>query len=370
MKTKGDSAAAVIRVDASIQIGSGHLMRCLSLADALRRKDFEVRFLCRDLHGNLSDYVRTRGYPVHLLSAPTPGQKSQGSLAHSSWLEVSMEQEIDEVLTYLKHEDLFLKCLITDHYALDCEWENALRKKTERILVIDDLADRKHECDALVDQNLFEDYLTRYNGLVPENCKKLLGPAFALLRPEFAELRSNLRTRNGAVRRVLIFLGGSDPANETTKVLNAVEALRRRDLEIDVVLSSIAPHRREVEDKAKSMGNVKVHVNTDRMAALMANADLCIGAGGVTSWERCCLGLPSVVLTVAQNQELTTKTLADRKATYYLGRARDVTAPMITEALSGLLRDSVRLMELERNSREIVDGLGTERVVQEMTDLG
>lgn len=184
----------LIRTDASVEIGSGHLMRCLTLADQLRSEDSAVAFACRDLPGGLFDLLQTHGYRYARLPSATPGSNAQ---------------QDDAEATLEAAEKLFpdgLDWLVVDHYGLDATWERMLRPHVRKLMVIDDLANRPHDCDLLLDQNYYRDLDRRYHGLVPEQCITLLGPTYVLLRPEFADARQQLRLRDGSVRRILVFL--------------------------------------------------------------------------------------------------------------------------------------------------------------------
>jgi len=201
----------LIRTDSSVQIGTGHVMRCLTLADELRERGAEIVFVCRDFAGNLCGYT-------------------EGNLKHAAWLGADWQTDARQVEEIIKDFNTHPDWLVVDHYALDERWERYLRSYVKKIMVIDDLADRPHDCDLLLDQNFYENLESRYDGLAPSGCKKLLGPKYALLRPEFREERKNLRKRDGYVKRIMIFFGGSDPTNETTKALEAVRMLNRPDI--------------------------------------------------------------------------------------------------------------------------------------------
>jgi UDP-2,4-diacetamido-2,4,6-trideoxy-beta-L-altropyranose hydrolase len=220
-----------------------------------------------------------------------------------------------------------------DHYGVDQRWERRMRGAAQRILVVDDLADRQHDCDLLLDQNLPPTMERRYDRLVPPSCQQFLGPRYALLREEFRELRTRLRTRSGEIRRVLVMFGGGDPTNETGK---AVEGLRQAEiagLEADVVIGSLSAHADRIRAQCAGLGWMKVYENTGEVAALMERADLSIGAGGTTSWERCMVGLPAVTLAIAENQVEVLQGLASVKAVRYLGWRESVGAEDIAKEL-------------------------------------
>lgn len=196
----------VFRTDSSVQIGSGHVMRCLTLAEQLREMGVEILFICRELIGNLNDLIVSKGFNLCPLPAPEKFDVVLDWNQHASWLEVPWEKDANETTDCLKKSIGHADWLIVDHYALDTIWERRLRLQAANIMVIDDLADRPHDCNMLLDQNLYTNSESRYQGLVTENCLKFFGPRYALLRKEFIAARRQLRKRNGTIRRILIFL--------------------------------------------------------------------------------------------------------------------------------------------------------------------
>lgn len=357
----------IFRADASIQIGSGHVMRCLTLADRLRERGATVHFICRELPGHLGGLLVDKGYPVGWLPAPGSDDPAIPThTAHSAWLGVPWQADAEQpraMLAGLPEVDW----LIVDHYALDRTWEAQMRPLVERIMVIDDLADRPHDCDLLLDQNLYPNLEHRYDNLVPTDCRKLLGPRYALLRPEFGEARKTLRVRDGSIRRILIFFGGSDPTNETTKALEAIRLLDRPDINVDVVVGETNPHKEKVKTLCATLPNVIYHCQVSNMAELMAAADLAIGAGGATTWERCCLGLPSVVCIIADNQVEMTNALANDGCLLSLGWCLSLTAASIGRVIETLNACKGLLQFLGDRTAELVDGHGVERVIRSLS---
>ncbi|MCL4723014.1 MAG: UDP-2,4-diacetamido-2,4,6-trideoxy-beta-L-altropyranose hydrolase [Anaerolineae bacterium] len=310
-----------IRADASVTVGSGHVMRCLALANGLRAAGGDTYFICRDLPGHLGVEIIKQGYPVHLL--PTPSDENGGTGWHE---DATRSQAIADEMPSLDW-------LVVDHYELDVRWEAAMRASAARIMVIDDLANRRHDCDVLLDQNYYEGMEARYDGLVPVGCRKLLGPGFALLRPEFRQERNRLRVRDGSIRRILVCFGGADPHNLTAKALEAISRVVPPEIPVDVVVGAANPHNEMLAAACRHQPCVKLHIQANNMAELTAAADLGIGAGGATTWERCLLGLPALTVVVADNQERTTHDLSKYGAIRYLGRAESVSVNDIADAI-------------------------------------
>lgn len=355
-----------IRVDASTAIGSGHVMRCLSLAAELTTAGAEVRFICREHPGNLCDTIANHGgYEVHRLPVTqhTNDDDSGKKLAHAAWLGTGWGDDAAQTAAAIAAHGKKPDWLVVDHYALDARWENALRSSVCNILAIDDLADRTHACDVLLDQNLHLELHARYDGLIPASCQRLLGPRYALLRPEFRAARAQLRNRDGTVQRVLVFFGGVDAGNETAKALRAIAA-SGVDVAVDIILGPSSPHVENIRALCATLPRTRLHHAPRNIAELMASADLAIGATGATTWERCCLGLPAIVISLAQNQESIAHALADDSLAVYLGASTAVTPDMIAAALLELMRDPSRTAAMSRACAEITDGNGAARVAR------
>ncbi|MBV9550170.1 MAG: UDP-2,4-diacetamido-2,4,6-trideoxy-beta-L-altropyranose hydrolase, partial [Alphaproteobacteria bacterium] len=282
----------VFRVDASLGIGTGHVMRCLTLADELRDRGGNCNFICRTMKGDMVDAIRARDYAI----SPLPAADGRGAWegpAHAAWLETDWQTDARETVAALK--DAQPDWIVTDHYALDARWEAALRRLCGRMMVLDDLADRSHNCDLLVDQT-FGREAAAYAEWTPPGCQVLTGARYALLRPQFRQLREiALARRGGDVRHILVSLGGVDPDNCTSAVLQALQLSHLpQDCRITVVMTDKSLWLEQVRDFAsRAIRPVEIICNAKDMASLMAQADIAVGAGGTTSWERCCLGLPT-----------------------------------------------------------------------------
>ncbi len=340
----------VIRADASIKIGSGHIRRCLSLASELEARGADVFFVCRQLPGNLCGLISERNF--HVFCLPASGEGA------AECTPVEDARESAAVLDSLPGR---IDWLVVDHYALGRDWESVLRGRVEKILVLDDLANREHDCDLLLDQGFYYPEMKhRYDGLVTAGCRLLLGPRYALLDSSFARQAGEEKRAFG--NRLFIFFGGSDATNETGKTLAALSLLANRKLQFDVVVGSGNPWREEIEKQAASCKQVTLHYNVDAMASLMARADIALGAGGTTTWERCCLGLPSIVISVADNQTVLSETLGLDGRLLYLGEAAQVSGETIARAVQSLLDFPWWRRSLNRRSRELVDGYGCRRL--------
>jgi len=307
-------------------------MRCLTLAEELRRRGAYVCFVCRELDGHLCDIVESKGYRVHRL--PNPQDKAELCWSrHAEWLEVPLMRDADETRAALSAEAQ-IDWLIVDHYAIERTWENALRPTVSKIFVIDDLADRAHDCDLLLDQNLYLGFEERYNQLVPERCVTFLGPRHVLLREEFHHAKQRVRRRSCAFERVLIFFGGMDMTDLTSRTLEALCADPQDDFHVDVVVGKTNPHRHQVEQRCATLSQCHFHCQVDNMAELMLAADLAIGAGGTVSWERIYLELPTIAIASAFNQVEGLKVMHAHGELFYLGEDAEITPEALRAALS------------------------------------
>jgi UDP-2,4-diacetamido-2,4,6-trideoxy-beta-L-altropyranose hydrolase len=359
----------VIRADASFAIGSGHVMRCLALAHQLRRNGANVTFVCRDHPGHLCEHIAGQGIPVFRLplkTASPANQDDDGPLpAHYGWLGADWRADAEDTGRAMAG-GAAVDWLIVDHYAIDMRWQRSVRPLTRGLMIIDDLADRRHDCDLLVDQNYFDGLDSRYDALTPAGCQRLLGPVFALLRPEFATVRSILRDRSGTVNRILISFGGVDATNETAKTIRAFRMLGSSDLEAVVIVGRTNPHRSEIESLCGERPGLRFRSDVADMATEMAEADLAIGAGGVSCWERCCVGLPAIVMAVSENQLAIADALARKGACLYLGRHDRVDESMIAKAIEKCASDADALRVMAQRAMAMTSGDGAHRICTTM----
>lgn len=353
------------RVDASCLIGSGHVVRCLTLADGLSAQGFECVFVCRSHEGNMIGLIQAKGYGVRVLPSIGGVKGSTGSI-YAQWLGVDQDTDAQQTLDLVCVDSV--QALIVDHYGLDHVWQSHFRKLTELIVVIDDLANRTHDCDVLLDQNWYgARTLTRYDDLLLTPCVKLLGPDFALLKPEYALLRGLLPSRDGLIRRVLVFMGGVDSHNQTLKVLEALDEGCFLHWIVDVVIGQAHPNSQSIRERVKNRANTSLYESQPSLAGFMARADVMVGAGGTTSWERLCVGLPCVVLSVAENQLELSRALDSEGFVVHLGAFEQVSGSDIQDALLKMANDPKRLKILSAQMRQMVDGLGVNRVSERIT---
>ena len=339
------------RVDASLDIGTGHVMRCLALAAALGEAGARCRFVSAGRKGNLIDFIRAKGHAV----VGMPG------LPDNDWM-----ADAEFTLSAVVGSDW----LVVDHYGLDYRWEQHLKSGVGKLMAIDDLADRKHACDLLLDQTLGRTS-TDYEGLTPPSCRLLLGPGYSLLRPRFSELREHALARRGSPRvdEILVAMGGVDQPNVTRCILSQLDGQLDSNVRITVVLGSCSTHIESIRSQAeRAASRVRVLVGVEDMAQLMADADLAIGAGGGSAWERCCMGLPAVVIPIADNQTLVATALQMAGAAIVMDPSALESGRLLRE-VARLSADVSALREMSIAAGKITDGTGAPATSRVMYSL-
>jgi UDP-2,4-diacetamido-2,4,6-trideoxy-beta-L-altropyranose hydrolase len=323
-----EQRSAIFRTEASVTIGGGHVRRCLVLADALAEAGWKIRFICSVAARSIVPMLAQGGFAV---TEPAAFEKAPARC------------------------DL----LVIDHYGLDAAFERAARGWAARILVVDDLANRPHDCDVLLDQSPGRGRAD-YAALVPKDCALLLGPSYALLDPRFRAARRQRRPI-GKVERIFVNFGTADTANATGLALDAIGAAQI-DAAVDIVIGGAAPHLAVLRTKVAARVGATLHVDVDDVATLMQRADLAIGAGGVGALERCALGVPSAILTVADNQHTNARNLAASGAAVYWGDIGARSVDEIAAGLKALVGDQAARVAMSDAAAALVDGLGAARV--------
>lgn len=355
------------RVDSGLNIGNGHVMRCLTLATTLNDQGLKCHFVTRPHNGHISETISKSGFPVYTLefgentnygSHPNPP-------AHSAWL--GGDWRHDAISTNEVLRELNANWLIVDHYALDAEWETLAIPMGTRIAAIDDLADRAHNVDLLIDQNMGR-ISNDYFGLTPSQCKILTGPEFALIRPEFSDLRERAlaRRKSASFGNILVTLGGVDTNNATGKVIMAIFKSRLpKNIKIDIVMGKNAPHLESVLENSRQLTqNVENHIDINNMHELMLKADICIGAAGTTALECCTLALPTLQLILADNQIPAAKAFAKAEASIELPSPNSPNFVATFSSSIRRLREKAFYNSIVNNCSNVTDGLGRLRVAR------
>jgi UDP-2,4-diacetamido-2,4,6-trideoxy-beta-L-altropyranose hydrolase len=359
------------RVDSSTIIGHGHVMRCLTLAQALVRakKQFEINvsFITKANQGNINHLISKADYQLVLIAT---GDKSVKQEDSDTWLGCLPEQDAKQTIAAIKTLPP-IDLLIVDHYAITKTWHQLVKPYCQKLMVIDDLANRALDCDILLDQTLNR-HAIQYQQLVPEHCQLLLGQNYMLLRDEFEMLKTQANTRRQqrstqlTQANILITMGGGDPDNLSELALLAIEKLRADlpNISATLVLSSQSKHIKSLQQRQQKLSWCTLITDSQNMAQLMLNADIAIGASGATAWERCCLGLPTLTTVNAKNQQLIAKNLAETGASLNLGWYQKITIEAITKQLKVLLNNPQKYLIMAEKCFSACDGQGATRVAK------
>lgn len=331
-----------VRTDASTEIGTGHVMRCLTLSDMLRSKGANIKFICQILSGNMIDYIKKRGYKVEKLPA-----------------NMKTDDEFKYLIEYSECS-FSVNWLIVDHYKINFSRKYDLSPFTKRIMVIDDLKTRPLFCHLLLNQNL-QLSENPYAALLPSDCKVLMGPQYALIRPDFISYRKKMKRQFGNPQNILVLMGGVDPNNQTLKALKALSLLGNLNISVKAIVGTQYPFYRKLVNE-KYPFELTVFQDVSNVAEMMVWADLSIGAGGATSWERCCLGLPGLIIILAENQRDIANALDKNGCCINLGWYEDVEVEGIKNCVKYLLDDPEVLKEMSIKSMNLVDGYGAKRI--------
>jgi UDP-2,4-diacetamido-2,4,6-trideoxy-beta-L-altropyranose hydrolase len=340
-----------IRADASLRIGAGHVMRCLALAQALRAGGHDVLFIMREADGDLRDVV-ANGHAFPVLTLPAAPGSEPGAT----------DELTDARQTLASLDELPTDWVVVDHYSLGAHWEAHVSAAGPLVLAIDDNAIRDHTCALLLDHNLVQP--AAYAARTASATDLLLGLRYALLRTEFA-LVSSLATIPEVPRTVLVSFGGTDPTRQTTKALHAIRQARHAPDRLIVIAGRDHPDLDHLQSMAAGWPALDIHTFVTDPAALLRSADLAIGAGGVSALERLVLGVPSIVLTTASNQEPPAEALAQEGTILYLGPANTTDTDILTEAINTMANRHLRAA-MRRRGVVLLDGEGPDRVVRAM----
>jgi len=366
-----DWQTIVFRADASLTLASGHIMRCLTLAQALKKKHPHARviFVCNKLPIALKEKLTQ--FKIELVCLPFDiDSKKYHQLDDAN----ASSNQLMTLLSPKKNVSApLIDLLVVDHYLLDFQWQEQLNKYCKKLLVIDDLADRKHQADFLLDQTLgrqAEDYRT----LVPPNCQLLVGKQFMLLRDEFTQLINHAKSKRSTtkiIKNILVNLGGLDRNNITAKIIQALIDYQHKNVQsnllVSIVMTSYSPHLAKIQSIIENIHWIKLVIDCDDMANKILEADIAIGACGTTAWERCCLGLPTLAIVLADNQKLICENLANKDAVINLGYYENLSTSTISDGLDSLINRPKKYLAMIDNCFKSCDGLGVKNVLYRLT---
>ena len=337
----------VFRVDASNKIGIGHVMRCQSLGLELRKKGVNVLFICRRDEGDCSSLLINNGFSIAFLTS-----------------NIEENEDADKTIKILK--DFEPDWVILDHYALGILWEEKIKNLNTKLLVIDDLEDRPHKADFLLNQNFGYNKVELYKNLVSKPCKLILGPNYSLINNVYRKYNQLKINKYNKIPRVLISFGGADLDNLTCYIVKNLLIIFENKLILDVVIGINYQHRELLKKLYKNVNNINIHYNLPTIAPILINADIAFGGGGSTNWERMCIGVPSIVISQAKNQLPACKALAEHGLINYLGDYKNLDKNKLKHSVLNFLQDKNNLFRMSEMCKIQVDGLGSERLVELM----
>jgi len=345
----------LIRADASTDIGTGHIMRCLSLARLLREHDYSVIFVCQELAGNLCDFIEEKNFQVwRLLNNPQNSDQI--------W-----QSEVAQIISIIDRRKSKIDWLIVDHYSIDVKWESELRPFVKRIMVIDDLADRFHDCDLLLDQTPYKNLTTRYKSLVSSSCLQLLGSDYLMLRSEFTNKSKRFTKKVAIAKKILITMGGSDARNITCWLLEALEKIQT-PLSIKIAIGASCPFFDKIKMLAATVTLHEVYVeqSVNNISDWMNWSDLAICAGGFTTYELAFMGTPTLVISASWTQLEAITTLHELGIIKFIGEFEAISIENMVDILNGILFNIEERIELSYHGSKKIDGYGVIRVVEQL----
>lgn len=352
----------IFRADAALHIGSGHIYRCLTLAHELKSRGVDVTFICRHHTGSLEELIVNQGFAVRMLP---PGDSSTVNPDNSKqWLSVAQEIDARECLELLT--TISPDWVVVDHYSLDQTWERLIKKSCQNILVIDDLADRKHDCTILLDQNHFANAQDRYSQQAAKNTLLLCGPRYALLKKEFSQ-KIPVPKKSKSTKNILLYFGTTDRQATAQKAIRALKLCRDLSFKAKILMGTKNPLADVIKGCAGDDVRFEILSHTDGVADLMREADLYVGAGGTITWERLCTGLPGIVIALTDNQHVISPSLADKGYQVYLGLTHNLSETRIQRAIEYVLDSPELLKSMSERGCALVDGRGATRVANLMT---
>lgn len=349
------------RVDSGTHIGTGHLMRCLTLAKKFHKKSHEVIFVSRDHEGSISNKISST-FGCTILPLDNKKKVSYNDNNYQSWLGVSIDQEISDSNAFFKSFSSKFDYIVIDHYGLDSIYEKEMAKHCSKIVVIDDLMNRYHFADYIIDQNLSAEQ-NRYEKLNTKlSCKYLMGPQYALLKDDFKKFRPIAFVEKKSINNILVFFGGMDISGECKKVVDAF-LLNDYPFNIHIILGQGHSDYSHISSAAAINSKIKLYHFIDNMAEFMSKMDVAFGACGATSWERATLALPALTVVSADNQKLVSEALYINEMAIEVGSTTNTSVATWSNVFDHKL-DLNHLNIVAKKSFDLVDAQGTERILE------
>jgi len=366
----------IFRCDSAEFIGSGHIRRCLHIAKELKERGADSIFICNSFEGNINKEIKNNFEVLELPKKNIELKKKKFyrqniNQLYKDWLGCDEEEDaINTINLILRKKNITIDFIIVDHYSLGEIWEkkikNDLKKINEnlKIFVIDDLFNRKHYCEILLNQNYYNNYiLDKYKNILEINSQLLLGPNYALLGSEYFGI-NNLTIQRNQIKRILVYLGGVENQIHN-QVIESISQDKFSDITFDYIISEESKYYSYLKKIEKKIDNLYVHNTKETLAGFILRADLFIGAGGSTSLERLCLGIPSITIILTNNQKEISENLYNDNYIKLIGSENLINSKKISKAIDGFIHKKILL----KDGRELVDGFGTKRVVNNLLGI-
>jgi len=338
-----------VRVAASDKIGTGHLKRCISLSLEIKENlDVDVIFFFSGDDRYL-DLLKKHDLAFHKIKSNTFNYLDDANLLKS----------------IVNKNNIELSFIIVDHYKIDINWEKQL--SDYKIIVLDDLANRKHHADILIDQNLYNNYQKRYLDLVNKGCILLLGPKYAILNNKYKKLRKD-HIRTNSYKNVLISFGGTDEFELTEQLLAKFSSCPDLDEYIFHAVITKSFKNKPLIRSYSRYENIEIYEDLDCLSNLMYECDFSIGAGGTTTWERFAMKLPAIVIAIAENQVESANHLKKKGFINFIGSATDLPKDWV-ENIIYIMKDKINLERQSKKISQIVDAEGTKRIINSIKNL-
>tara|TARA_Y100000816_G_scaffold1913_1_gene1081 strand:+ start:29216 stop:30286 length:1071 start_codon:yes stop_codon:yes gene_type:complete len=351
----------IFRVDSSKNIGSGHVIRCLRIANKLRDKSADCSFICKELSGSLIKLIKDQGFKVFLLSQEIKMPNKNSSII----VDKLFNWKTDALQTAEILKNLQTNTLIVDHYGIDKKWEDYQKPYCKKIMAIDDLDNRKHSVDIILDQNLFPNIQKRYLKNSNKNCRKFIGLEYAFLDPNFIKKRKFIRRQKKEVSKIFIYLGNTGSSNILRRILKVFIDNSLNKFKIEVIFTGDAEEKNKIINLSRNHKFIKILDTQPNLADIMSSADLSIGAGGLTTWERIYLGLPSAVITVADNQKECSEYLNSLGLIWLIGHHDQIDDNKITDDIKKIL-SSENLIDFSKRCLSVNVGTKSSEVINEI----
>lgn len=341
----------LFRVDASNIIGTGHVYRCLNLAQ-LYKKNNNIYFISKNHNFNLNENIKEK-FTCYTIDLKNPDKVN---LNIDSWLGEDYKNDVNKTISVIINNNLKIDWLIIDHYAIDEKWEKIIKKYVKNICVIDDFTNRKHDCNILINQQINNDDIIKYKDILNNDCKILTGNDYLFFHERYYSL--NMNKKINSLKKINIFMGGSDTHNITNTIIDICYDFNNKNnlnINFDVIIGKSNKNYKQIKNKIINYKNFHLYYNLDFIGNLLLDADLAIGAPGTTSYERCLTQTPTLMICLATNQKTVIQKFIDSETVIYLGDLDSNYQEKLIFNLENLNNYPSELKKMSNNCKKCID---------------